>query len=86
MVNYIARERVLFRELEQRVELPSELKGHVALREATLTDQARGAVDRWADCSCEREKAIESLRKLGPPSPNIKIHGVSSSSHDVGHQ
>eukprot|EP00959_Pyramimonas_sp_CCMP1952_P158274 3310128-Pyramimonas_sp.AAC.1 len=90
LVNYIARERVLFRELEKRVAFPEELKGDVPLRESKLREAAWDTVEHWTEGACDFDVVREKHRKLERPLLSGKgghrIHGMSSPSHFVGYQ
>ena len=69
MVNCVARKRASFPDMGKHVDLPSELKGNVLLRESKLNDAARGAVETRAEGPCDFERVSEELRKLERPAP-----------------
>eukprot|EP00959_Pyramimonas_sp_CCMP1952_P154997 3242777-Pyramimonas_sp.AAC.1 len=68
-LNYVARKRVLFRELEKRATLPEDVKGYLFLRESKLNDAARDTAERWTEGACDFDLAREKIRKLERPRP-----------------
>ena len=83
MVNYQARKRVLFREIEKHFELSSELKGYMLLREPKLNDTEWDTIETWTEGSYDFERVSEQLRKLERPAPpskgNYRLRGTGCS-------
>ena len=69
MVNYIARKRVLIRDMEKHFTLPTELKGYMTLREAKLNDTAWDTVENWTEGKYDFDGVCEKHRKLEFPFP-----------------
>ena len=77
MIQYVARKRTLFKEIERAgCKLPTNALGYIMQRDAGLSDKAWDTLETWNKASYELAEVATSLRKLERPVPGKGGHGT----------
>ena len=78
MLQYVARKKTLFRELQKAgAPLPDEMKGYLLLRDATLSDRARDTMETWTAGAYDWDTIEKYLKKLERPVPGASSNHIT---------